>query len=377
MDGSYLFLNELIKKYGEKVAVAGIDLSVGEGEFTVLVGPSGCGKTTTLRMIAGLEQITSGEIYIRGNPIGALPPRKRDVAMVFQNYSLYPHMKVWDNLAFGLKVRGTSKAEIRTKVEEIATMLHILELLDRRPAQMSGGERQRVAIGRALVRNPKIYLLDEPLSNLDAKLRLEMRSEIKRIHQKFKTTTIYVTHDQAEAMSMADRLVVMKDGKIMQQGKPIDVYHQPQHMFVAQFMGSPAMNLLQGTIRMEDQNLHFMNESFSLPLPPSLTQALYSGNFDLTDEFFLGVRPENFHPISGNNTNGIRTDGDILTVEPMGAETQVLVSIGNHEIRARMNGNILINPGQSIALSFDPNHVHMFHGPSGKAIITDKVLYAV
>src|SRR5580692_5173234 len=248
-------LRKVIKKYDEVLAVRGIDLDITDKEFIVLVGPSGCGKSTTLRMIAGLEEISGGDIAIGGDVVNDVPPKDRDIAMVFQNYALYPHMNVYENMSFGLKLKKTPKQVIDQRVQHAAGFLDITELLDRRPKQLSGGQRQRVAMGRAIVRNPKVFLFDEPLSNLDAKLRVQMRTEIKRVHQKVKTTTVYVTHDQVEAMTLADRVVVMNDGRIEQVGRPHDLYHMPKTRFVAGFIGSPAMNLLPGRLEQNGDGL--------------------------------------------------------------------------------------------------------------------------
>src|ERR1700736_1440543 len=241
-------LRDVVKQFDRDHAVRGISLNIPDKEFVVLVGPSGCGKTTTLRMIAGLEEATAGDIAIGGEVVNDVPPKDRDIAMVFQNYALYPHMTVFENMSFGLKLRRVPKPEIRARVEKAAKILDIMELLERRPKQLSGGQRQRVAMGRAIVRNPKVFLFDEPLSNLDAKLRVQMRTEIKRVHQKVKTTTVYVTHDQVEAMTLADRVVVMNDGRIEQVGKPHDLYHMPKTRFVAGFIGSPAMKFPPGPL---------------------------------------------------------------------------------------------------------------------------------
>src|ERR687893_2849105 len=246
-------LRKIVKEYeGGVQAVKGIDLDIADHEFVVLVGPSGCGKSTTLRMIAGLEEISSGEVSIGGAVVNDIPPRDRDIAMVFQNYALYPHMSVYDNMAFGLMLRKFDKGEIRRRVENAARILDIGELLNRKPKALSGGQRQRVAMGRAIVRDPKVFLFDEPLSNLDAKLRVAMRSEIKALHQRLKTTTVYVTHDQVEAMTMADRIAVMNDGRIEQVGAPLDLYDRPANLFVAGFIGSPAMNMLSGRVDPKD-----------------------------------------------------------------------------------------------------------------------------
>src|SRR5271154_3099840 len=241
-------LRKVIKKYDDTLAVRGIDLDIADKEFIVLVGPSGCGKSTTLRMIAGLEEITGGDIAIGGDVVNDVPPKDRDIAMVFQNYALYPHMNVYENMSFGLKLKRTPKDEIDRRVKQAAQILDITELLDRKPKQLSGGQRQRVAMGRAIVRDPKVFLFDEPLSNLDAKLRVQMRTEIKALHQRLKTTTIYVTHDQIEAMTMADKIVVMHDGRVEQIGTPLELYDRPANIFVAGFIGSPAMNFIPGVV---------------------------------------------------------------------------------------------------------------------------------
>src|SRR5215211_5631825 len=242
-------LRKVVKMYDEVQAVRGIDLDITDKEFIVLVGPSGCGKSTTLRMIAGLEEISGGDIAIGGDVVNDVPPKDRDIAMVFQNYALYPHMNVYENMSFGLKLKRTPKDEIDRRVKQAAQILDITELLDRKPKQLSGGQRQRVAMGRAIVRDPKVFLFDEPLSNLDAKLRVAMRAEIKALHQRLKTTTVYVTHDQVEAMTMADRIVVMQEGRIEQIGTPLELYDHPVNLFVAGFIGSPAMNVVGGTLR--------------------------------------------------------------------------------------------------------------------------------
>src|SRR5690349_2213519 len=272
-------LHQVVKKFGEVEAVRAIDLDIPDNEFVVLVGPSGCGKSTTLRMIAGLEEITAGEIFIDGELVNDLPPKDRDIAMVFQNYALYPHMTAYENMSFGLRLRKTAKAEIRQRVEHAARILDITDLLDRRPKALSGGQRQRVAMGRAIVRNPKVFLFDEPLSNLDAKLRVQMRTEIKRVHQKVKTTTVYVTHDQVEAMTLADRVVVMHKGRIEQIGAPNDLYHHPQTKFVAGFIGSPAMNFIP--CKLEEAGGGGLSirvaDNITLPIPESRA-ARYRGH---------------------------------------------------------------------------------------------------
>src|SRR5688572_9866408 len=274
-------LRKVVKRYDEVEAVRGIDLDIADHEFVVLVGPSGCGKSTTLRMIAGLEDITDGEIRIGGDVVNDVPPKDRDIAMVFQNYALYPHMTVAENMSFGLRLKRFPKLEIKARVDEAARILDITELLDRKPKQLSGGQRQRVAMGRAIVRNPKVFLFDEPLSNLDAKLRVQMRIEIKKVHQKVRTTTVYVTHDQVEAMTLADRVVVMNHGVIEQVGTPTDLYHHPRTRFVAGFIGSPAMNFIPCDLTDEGGQLNLrINNALSLPVPPAKVSkyAQHKGN---------------------------------------------------------------------------------------------------
>lgn len=360
-----LELKEISKSYGKLPAVQKISQTFTDGKLTVIVGPSGCGKTTTLRIIAGLESSDEGSIFLDDVRINELPSRARDMAMVFQRYSLYPHLSVRENICFGLKARGCPREEMDNKVSWIADILHIGHLLSRRPNQLSGGEQQRVAIGRALVRNPRVYLLDEPLSNLDAKLRIEMREEIKRIHQQFTTTTIYVTHDQAEAMSLGDNLVVMNDGKIIQSGKPMDVYKNPDHIFVAGFIGNPAMNLIRGNIIYQDPELRFRNESIDISLPSSLAGSLQNSKFSSGDEFVLGIRPEHIY-VGGD------ISGEVIVVEPLGAETLLLVRFGEHEMRLRVMKPPIPNAGSTIGCTFPAEYLHLFHIQSGMAVDSQK-----
>src|ERR1700680_1989959 len=283
-------LRNVSKKYDEVEAVRNVNLEIPDKEFLVLVGPSGCGKSTTLRMIAGLEEASGGEIFIGTEKVNDVPPKDRDIAMVFQNYALYPHMTVFENMSFGLKLRRVPKPEIRARVEKAAKILDIMELLERRPKQLSGGQRQRVAMGRAIVRNPKVFLFDEPLSNLDAKLRVQMRTEIKRVHQQVKTTTVYVTHDQVEAMTLADRVVVMNNGKIEQIGTPNELYHHPKTRFVAGFIGSPAMNFMPARLDANGSGLRLhLSDSLSFPVPESRA-AKYRGY--VNKDLIFGLRPE-------------------------------------------------------------------------------------
>ena len=308
------------KVYGhDHVAVRDLNLEISEGEFVVLVGPSGCGKTTALRMVAGLEEITNGEIRIGNRVVNDLAPRERDVAMVFQNYALYPHKNVYENLVFGLRMRKVPKGEQRRRVEEIARILGLSDMLERRPAQLSGGQRQRVAMGRAIVREPKAFLMDEPLSNLDAKLRVQMRAEIARIQQTLKVTTLYVTHDQVEAMTMGHRVAVMRGGVLQQVDEPERIYDAPTNLFVASFVGSPAMNLLEADVERSGDAIACRLGDTAVPAPPSL--AAYVGR-----RVAVGIRPEHVHPAFGHS-DGVRLGGLVLLVEPLGSEVLVHVEV--------------------------------------------------
>jgi multiple sugar transport system ATP-binding protein len=351
-------LNNVVKRFDRDEAVRGISLNIPDKEFIVLVGPSGCGKTTTLRMIAGLEEATAGEILIDGQVVNDVPPKDRDIAMVFQNYALYPHMTVFENMSFGLKLRRVPKTEIKERVERAAKILDIADLLERRPKQLSGGQRQRVAMGRAIVRNPKVFLFDEPLSNLDAKLRVQTRTEIKRVHQQVKTTTIYVTHDQVEAMTLADRVVVMNGGRIEQTGRPQELYHQPRTRFVAGFIGSPAMNFL--TCRLERNGSGLMlrlGEGLALPVPASRAaryQAV-SGK-----ELIFGLRPEHITEPRGEARDPrCEFTVNLDVVEPMGMETMVFFGVNGTEICARVTPDAAAAPGQPMRLYANLNHLHL------------------
>jgi len=316
-------LRKLTKTYDETPAVRGIDLDIGDKEFVVLVGPSGCGKSTTLRMIAGLEDITGGEVLIGGDLVNDVPPKDRDIAMVFQNYALYPHMTVFENMSFGLRLKKVPKPEIKARVDNAARILDIQELLQRKPKQLSGGQRQRVAMGRAIVRDPRVFLFDEPLSNLDAKLRVQMRTEIKRVHRQVRTTTVYVTHDQTEAMTLADRVVVMNDGRIEQVGAPHELYHAPATRFVAGFIGSPAMNFLPCALEETAGALRVrLDGEIALPVPQQRLQRYRQ--FLNRDELFLGLRPEHIleeRPGAGADQHVLDVTVDVT--EPMGMETLV------------------------------------------------------
>lgn len=348
-------LRSVRKAFGATQVVHGVDIDIGDGEFVVLVGPSGCGKSTLLRMIAGLENITSGEIRIGDRIVNNVPPKARDVAMVFQNYALYPHMTVADNMGFSLRLRGAAKREIEARVNRAAEILGLARLLARYPRQLSGGQRQRVAMGRAIVRDPQVFLFDEPLSNLDAKLRVAMRTEIKELHQRLKTTTVYVTHDQIEAMTMADRIVVMHDGLVEQIGMPLELYDRPDNVFVAGFIGSPAMNLLRGRMHV-DGGCEFEGPGGSrLPLP--VLPADLHGRPGI-----YGIRPEHF-VLAEDGAEAI-----VQVVEPTGAEIHVAARLGGEEVIAVFRERRQFNPGDTIRLKPDPQLVHLFDEATGKRL---------
>jgi multiple sugar transport system ATP-binding protein len=343
------------KAFGATAVIHGVDIAIGDGEFVVLVGPSGCGKSTLLRMIAGLENITGGEIRIGERVVNKLPPKERDVAMVFQNYALYPHMTVADNMAFSMKLRGAPQSEIDERVRRAAEILGLTQLLGRFPRQLSGGQRQRVAMGRAIVRDPQVFLFDEPLSNLDAKLRVQMRTEIKELHQRLKTTTIYVTHDQIEAMTMADKIVVMHDGLIEQIGAPLTLYDRPDNLFVAGFISSPAMNMLKGRIRMNG------SAAFEGPAGVAFPLAAAPPGSD-GQPAVCGVRPEHF---------ALADDGaeaEVQVIEPTGSELQVVAKLGGNEIIAVFRERHQFKPGDKIRLKPDPRLVHLFDETTGKRL---------
>lgn len=353
-----LVLDHIYKIYDNKVtAVEDFNLKIEDKEFIVFVGPSGCGKSTTLRMVAGLEDISKGDFYIDGKRVNDVPPKDRDIAMVFQNYALYPHMSVYDNMAFGLKLRKMPKDEIKRRVEDAAKILGLEAYLDRKPKALSGGQRQRVALGRAIVRDAKVFLMDEPLSNLDAKLRVQMRAEIAKLHKRLDTTTIYVTHDQTEAMTMATRLVVMKDGIIQQVGAPKDVYEKPENVFVGGFIGSPAMNFLAGTL--ENGTVKIGNQSIAVPEGKMkvLRDQGYVGK-----EVILGIRPEDFHdePVFLESSADTKIDAHIEVAELMGAEFMLYSSIGGQEFIARVDARTTVNPGDTLQLALDMNKAHFF-----------------
>ncbi len=351
-------LRKIVKTFDKTPAVQGIDLDIADREFIVLVGPSGCGKSTTLRMIAGLEEATSGEIYIGDQLVNDVPPKDRDLAMVFQNYALYPHMTVFENMSFGLRLRKFPKAEIKERVEAAARILDITDLLTRQPKQLSGGQRQRVAMGRAIVRNPKVFLFDEPLSNLDAKLRVQMRTEIKKVHQKVTTTTVYVTHDQVEAMTLADRVVVMNAGRIEQIGTPHDVYHAPKTRFVAGFIGSPAMNFLPCRLVENGSGLTAqLSDKLGFPVPP---ERLARYRPHAGRELIFGLRPEDIIEKRGDLPPGRASfEVQLDVVEPMGMETMVYFIVDGVEVCGRVNPAAAGNAGEVMPLVADLNHMHL------------------
>jgi len=356
-----VLLRNVVKRFDEVEAVRSIDLDIRSSELVVLVGPSGCGKSTTLRMIAGLEEITSGEIFIGGELVNDLPPKDRDIAMVFQNYALYPHMTAFENMAFGLRLRKFSKSEIRARVEHAARILDITDLLSRRPKQLSGGQRQRVAMGRAIVRHPKVFLFDEPLSNLDAKLRVQMRTEIKRVHQKVKTTTIYVTHDQVEAMTLADRVVVMNRGRVEQIGAPQELYHHPRTRFVAGFIGSPAMNFLPCRLEQNGVGMRVrVADSVALPVPEA-SAARYRGAIDR--DMLFGLRPEHITEPRRNGGSQTREGREFSAtldvVEPMGMETLVYFNVGGTQVCGRVSPENARAPGEAMLLDANVDHMHL------------------
>jgi multiple sugar transport system ATP-binding protein len=348
-------ITNIVKRYGEMQVIHGVDVDIADGEFVVLVGPSGCGKSTLLRMIAGLEPISGGELRIGGKVVNSMPPKDRDIAMVFQSYALYPHKTVAENMGFSLKIKGAPKAEIAAKVQKAAAVLDLGKLLDRYPRQLSGGQRQRVAMGRAIVRDPQVFLFDEPLSNLDAKLRVAMRVEIKELHQRLKTTIIYVTHDQIEAMTMADKIVVMKDGYVEQIGAPLELYDSPNNVFVAGFIGSPAMNFIRGTIRSESGVQRFVSDHGSvLPVRP----------LDVEDgrPVIYGVRPE--HITLGPEGLPAR----VAVVEPTGAETQIFARANEDPIDALLRDRIAVRAGDHVNFVVDPARAHVFDQQTTKRI---------
>ncbi len=362
-------LKNVSKVYSNRVvAVNNIGFEVNDKEFVVLVGPSGCGKTTTLRMVAGLEEVTQGEIYIGNELVNDLPARSRDIAMVFQNYALYPHMTAYQNLAFGLQLRHYPKKEIERRVQEAAEILGISNLLDRRPKELSGGERQRVAVGRAIVRKPKVFLFDEPLSNLDAKLRVQMRTELIKIHNRLQSTMIYVTHDQVEALTLGERVVVMKDGVVHQIGHPIDVYENPTNRFVAGFIGSPPMNFLQGKIIAQNGDLYFFDRGIKLRLLQQ-NYALVSPYRDR--EVIFGIRPEDIYDriFAQDARPEYTVTATVEVVAPMGSEIYLYLNTGRNSFVARVNNQDTATSNQDVQVVFDMSKAHFFDP------VTEKVIF--
>jgi len=364
----------MTKAWGDVVGVNNLSLEIPDKEFLVLVGPSGCGKSTALRCLAGLEEITAGNIYIGDRVVNDVPPKDRDIAMVFQSYALYPHMTVFDNMAFGLKLRKTPKAEINKRVQEAAQILGITALLDRKPKQMSGGQRQRVALGRAIVRNPAVFLLDEPLSNLDAKLRVQTRAEISKLHQRLGTTFIYVTHDQVEALTMADRITVMRDGLLQQVDTPQHLYDHPENVFVAGFIGSPAMNFFTGSITGTGDEMYVDSSAVRLRLPQSDIEQL--GQENIGREVVFGVRPEDIHHPqyvpAGVNEQGIEATVDVT--ELMGNEIFVYLVAGeDQDFIARVDPRSDLRPGDKVNIIFNADKVHIFDRSTEKMVATPQV----
>jgi multiple sugar transport system ATP-binding protein len=357
------------KKFpGNVVAVKDVTLEIKDKEFIVFVGPSGCGKTTSLRMVAGLEEISEGNIYIGDTLVNDVPPKDRDIAMVFQNYALYPHMDVYNNMAFGLKLRKFPKSEIDRRVKEAAKILGIDNLLDRKPKALSGGQRQRVALGRAIVREPKVFLMDEPLSNLDAKLRVQTRAEINKLHNRLQTTFIYVTHDQIEAMTMGDRIVVMKYGVIQQVGAPLDIYDSPNNVFVAGFIGSPPMNFCDGVVKEEGGNLVVDMKSFKLPIPDGKFKHVRQY---LNKPVIFGIRPQsiNDREFAPNAPENQVVTGMVDVSELIGSEVNLYLSIGEHSFIASVESHTKAADGQKQQVVFDVNKMHLFDKDTEKAIV--------
>ena len=356
---------DIAKRYGDVSIIEGLNLDIKDREFMVLVGPSGCGKSTALRMIAGLEEISGGSLSIGDRVVNDLPPKDRDVAMVFQNYALYPHMTVRENMEFGLKIRKTPKEDITRMVDEAAKLLAIDHLLDRKPKQLSGGQRQRVALGRAIVRKPAVFLFDEPLSNLDAKLRVQMRAEIKKLQQRLQVTSVYVTHDQIEAMTMGHRIAVMKEGKLQQVGTPLDVYDRPANLFVAQFIGTPPMNFLKG--KLEQDGARVVGAAFSLPIPQSLRPATQGR---AGEEVVVGIRPEHLHqhaPSDRGPTTELRIPVEL--VEPVGDQVVVHGKLGEDSLVFKLDPHDAPETGQTIPVLVQLDALHLFDGKTEKRLV--------
>ena len=366
-----LNLKNIVKKYSNGfVAVHDFCLDIADKEFIIFVGPSGCGKSTTLRMIAGLEEISGGELYIDDKLMNDVAPKDRDIAMVFQNYALYPHMTVYDNMAFGLKLRKTPKAEIDRRVQEAGKILDIAHLLDRKPKALSGGQRQRVAMGRAIVREPKVFLMDEPLSNLDAKLRVQMRTEISKLHSRLQTTFVYVTHDQTEAMTLGTRIVVLKDGLIQQVDSPQNLYHKPQNLFVAGFIGSPQMNFIDAVVEKSGNSALVCFGDYKIKLPDHKSKVILDGGYD-GKTVVVGIRPEDIHDedafISNSRESVVKAKVEVT--EMLGAEIFLYLTIADTPMTARVDPRSSAKQDDIIELAFDVNRIHVFDKSTDLAIV--------
>ena len=360
-------LEHVFKRFGNVTAVSDVNLDIADQEFLVLLGPSGCGKTTTLRMVAGLEELSEGSIYIGDREVSQVAPKDRDIAMVFQNYALYPHMTVYENMAFGLKLRKVPRAEIERRVKEAAEILGLGSLLTRKPKELSGGQRQRVALGRAIVREPKAFLMDEPLSNLDAKLRTQTRVELKRLHQRLGATILYVTHDQTEAMTMGTRIVVMRDGVVQQVDTPDGIYNRPANQFVATFVGTPAMNLVPGELSQAGGGLSFHAYGQQVGLPDWLKGSVSSlSGRKLT----LGIRPEDVHlsPEFVESHRDLQLKATVRVIEPMGHENMVYLALGDETVIARASNDWNANLGDTVTCAMDPSRLHAFDPESEQAL---------
>lgn len=363
-----LSIKNLFKSYDQKnYAVNNVNIEITNGEFVVLVGPSGCGKSTILRMIAGLEDITKGEIFIDSRLVNNVSPKDRDIAMVFQNYALYPHMSVFENISFGLKLRKFSKEEINKRVNDASEILGLTDLLDRKPKQLSGGQRQRVALGRAIVRNPKVFLFDEPLSNLDAKLRVQMRTEISKLHKKLGTTMIYVTHDQTEAMTMGDKIVILNNGEVQQIDTPMNLYTKPKNKFVAGFIGSPAMNFLEGKIEKEN-SFYFISKNKEIKFDLTKKQSEYLEKY-VDQNIVIGIRPEDFHVTESKNENYISVFSKIDLFEPLGNETYIYFYIEGKQNIARITSSNDLKIGSEIEFKLDKSKIHFFDSENNSVLL--------
>jgi multiple sugar transport system ATP-binding protein len=363
-------LENVVKKFGSVAAVDDVTLEIGNREFVTLVGPSGCGKTTTLRLVAGLEKVSGGQIYFDDDAVGHLPADHRDIAMVFQSYALYPHMNVYDNIGFALRMMRVPRAEIDRRVKWAADMLGITDLLQRKPRQLSGGQRQRVALGRSVVREPACFLLDEPLSNLDAKLRVTMRGELKRLHLELKRTFIYVTHDQAEALTMSDRIAVMNAGRVQQYGPPDEVYNRPRNVFVAGFMGSPAMNLLPGEVASTEDVPRFIAPGFDQPLPARLADGARRSR---GRQAYLGIRPESI-VVRGDGVDTPPRGANwcpapVYIQEPLGSDQFLTLEVGGTHVKARTSPDLAVRAGDRVEVAFDPNKLHLFDAETGVSVL--------